>query len=83
MVHLDTIGTKDVTKKLDHGAVELTFLKLQVEVVLPELLEDLRHVAAIFSQVPGVDQNVVNIHEDEPMGELPEPLIHKPLEDGW
>jgi len=48
-------------------------------VVLPEFLKDL---VAMFGQVPGVDQDVNNIHDDEPMEELLEHLVHKPLEDG-
>lgn len=44
------------------------------------LLEDLHHVAAMFDQVPGVDQDVVDVVEDETMEELQEHLIHVPLE---
>ncbi len=82
LVHLDPIHTEVVAEELDRGAVEFTLLELQVEVVFPELPEDLRHVMVIFGQVPGVDQNIVNVHDDKPVEELPEHLIHKSLEDG-
>ncbi len=62
--------------------MELTFLHLKVEVVLSEPLEDLCHVMAMFGQVPGVYEDVVNVHYNE-MEELPEHLIHEALEDGW
>ncbi len=37
---------------------------------------------AMFGQVLGVDQNIVYVHDDKPMEELMEHLVHKPLEDG-
>lgn len=55
LVHLDTFRGDDVAEELDCGLVELTLFKLQVKVVLPESLEDLCAVVAMFGQVPGVD----------------------------
>ncbi|XP_056104710.1 tripartite motif-containing protein 16-like protein [Rhinichthys klamathensis goyatoka] len=45
--------------------VELALLQLEIEVVFSQLLEDLRHVLAMFGQVTGVDQNIVNVDDDE------------------
>ncbi len=75
LVHLDAIGTKDISE-------ELTLLELQVEMVFPELFQDLRDVVAMFGQVPGVNQDVVDVHYDKSVEKLPEHLVHKPLEDG-
>ncbi len=36
---------------------------------------------AMFGQVPGVDQDIVYVHDDKPVEELLEYLVHKPLED--
>ncbi len=49
--------------------------------MLSELLEDLRHVVTMFGQVPGVYEDVIDVHANEPMEELPEHLIHNSLED--
>ncbi len=51
--------------------------------VFSQLLKDLLHVVAVFGLVSGVNEDVVNIDDDELMEELPEHLIHEPLEDGW
>ncbi len=61
--------------------MEFTFLQFEVETVLSELLEDLRHVVTMFGQVPGVYEDVIDVHANEPMEELPEHLIHNGLED--
>ncbi len=50
--------------------------------VLSELLKDLLDVLAMVGQVPGVNEDVVNIHNHKAMEELPEHLVHKFLEDG-
>lgn len=83
LVHLDTFWADDIAKELHGGTVELGFLKFQIEVVLPELLEDLRYVVAMFGQVPGVYKDVINVDNHEAMQELPEHLVHEPLEDEW
>ncbi len=36
----------------------------------------------MFGQVPGVDQDIVYVDDDKLVEELPEHLVHKPLEDG-
>ncbi len=38
-------------------------------------------MVAVFSLVPGVNEDVVNIDDDELMEKLSEHLIHEPLED--
>ncbi len=35
----------------------------------------------MFGQVLGVDQDIVYVHNDKLVEELPEHLVHKPLED--
>ncbi len=82
LVHLDAICTEDVTEELYREVVELTLLELQVEVVSPELFQDLRDVVAMFGQVPGVNQDVVDVNYDKSVEELPEHFVHEPLEDG-
>ncbi len=81
LVHLNPILADDVPEELHRGALEFTFFQLEVEAVLSEPLEDLRHVVAMFGQVPGVYEDVVDVHDNKPMEELPEHLIHKALED--
>ncbi len=49
---------------------------------LSELLKDLLDVLAMVGQVPGVNEDVVNINYHTAMEELPEHLIHEFLEDG-
>ncbi len=55
LVHLDAIRADDVPEELHCGTMELTLLERQVEVVFPELFQDLRDVVAMFGQVPGVN----------------------------
>ncbi len=71
----------DVPKELHSGAMEFTFLQFEVETVLSELLEDLRHVVTMFGQVPGVYEDVIDVLANEPIEELPKHLIHNGLED--
>ncbi len=70
LVHLDSILADDVPEELHRGVMELTFLQLEVEVMLSEPLEDLLHMVAMFGQVPGVYEDVVDVHYDETMEEL-------------
>lgn len=44
--------------------------------VLSQLLEDLCHVSAMFGQVPGVYEGIVDVDNDKPLEELPEQFIH-------
>lgn len=81
LVHLYTSLVDDISKELDGWHVELAFLQLEIELVFSQLLEDLRHVLAMFGQVPGVDQDV-DVDDDEAVEVLPEHLIHIPLEYG-
>ncbi len=37
----------------------------------------------MFGQVPEVGQDILYVHDNKPVVELPEYLVHKPLEDGW
>lgn len=53
----------DVTKELDGIMVELTLLQFKIQMVLSQLLKDLFHMVARFSQVPGVDKHVVDVHD--------------------
>ncbi len=73
---MDTFGTNVVSEELYCGAMELTFLQLQIEMVFSELLGDLQNVVAMFGQVPGVYEDV-NIDNHELMEELLEHLVHE------
>lgn len=61
--------------------MEFTFLQLKVEVMLLESLEDLLHMVVMFSQVLGVNEDVVDVHYDKSLEELLEHLVHEALED--
>ncbi len=61
--------------------MELALLQLEIEMVMVEFLEDLLDVEAMFGQVPGVDEDIVDVDDDESLKELPEHLIHIALED--
>ncbi len=50
--------------------------------VFPELFHDLRDVVAMFSQLPGVNQDVIAVHYDKSVDKLPGNLVYKPLENG-
>lgn len=45
--------------------------------MLSEALEDLSDVVAMFSQVSGVYENVINVYYYKTMEKLPEHLIHE------
>ncbi len=63
--------------------MEFTFLQLEEQMMLAELLEDLRNVAAMVGQVLGVNEDIIYVNDHELMEELPEHLVHESLEDGW
>lgn len=71
--------TVNITEEENSLAVELTLFQLQVQLVFPELLEDMHHVLAMSIQILGVDQDVVDADDDEVMEELPEHLIPESL----
>ncbi len=74
MVHLDTVLTDCVAEELHSGAMKLAFLKLEVLVEMTELLKDLLNVVAMVAQVPGVDEDVVDM-------DYQKHLVHEFLED--
>ncbi len=81
IIHLYSLGRDDIPEELDGGSVELALLQLEVKMVFSQFLKDLLHVAAMFSLVLGVDEDIINIDDEELMEELPEHLIHESLED--
>ncbi len=72
----------DIAQELYGGTMELALLKLQEQRVLAELLEDLLDVLAMVGLVPGVDEDVINVHNHKAMEILPEHLVNEFLEDG-
>ncbi len=62
--------------------MEFAFLQLEEQMMLAELLEDLRNVAAMVGQVLGVKEDIIYVNDHELMEELPEHLVHESLEDG-
>lgn len=50
--------------------------------MLVEILEDLRNMVVMFSQVLGVHKDVVDVDNYKQVEELPEHLIHVSLEYG-
>lgn len=81
IVHLHSLKRDDVPEELDGSSVELAFLQLEVKVVFYQLLKDQLHVVTMLSRVPGVDEDVVDIDNDESVEKLPEHLIHESLKD--
>ncbi len=51
--------------------------------VLAEPLKDLLNVVVMVGQVPGVDENIIDVDNHKVVEELPEHLVHEFLEDGW
>lgn len=62
--------------------MELTFFKLEVKMVFSQPLQDLCDMLVMLGLVPGVDENIVDVDDDELVEEFPEQLIHVPLEYG-
>ncbi len=62
--------------------MELAPLQLEVQKVLAEPLKDLRYMVAMVGQVPGVDEYIIDVDNDEGVEELSEHLVHEFLEDG-
>lgn len=60
--------------------MELTLLQVQIYLMFSEHLQDLHNVVAMFSQVPMVDEDVIDVDDDKTMKHLPEHLIHEFLE---
>ncbi len=83
LVHLNSLLANDVAEELHCGPMELALLQTEVQMVLAEPLKDLLNVVAMVSQVPGVDENIIDVDNHEVVEELPEHLVHEFLEDGW
>ncbi len=58
------------------------FYGFEGQVEATQALQDLCNVVALFGYSPGVDKDIINIDEDEPMKILPENLMHEILEYG-
>lgn len=82
LVHLHSIFGDNVFEEVVGVAVELTIFQLEVEMEFPQFMEDLFHMVVMFGQVPGVNDYVVDVDDDEMMEELLEHLFHKGLEYG-
>ncbi len=65
LIHLDTMLTDVISQELDRGLVEGAFLSLEIELMLTEPLKDLRNVQVVFGLVPGVHQDVIDVHQHE------------------
>ncbi len=65
LVHQNAILIDDVAEELNRGVMEFTLLQFQVEMVLSEFLEELLNVVAMFGQIPGVYENIVDIDDHE------------------
>ncbi len=60
--------------------MESAFFCFEVQLMFPQALEDLRNMLAMFGLAPGVDEDIVNVDNHDPMKELQEHLMHKVLE---
>ncbi len=81
LVHKNTILTDDVAEELNRRTVEFALLQFQVEMGLSEFLEDLLLIVAMFGQVLGVYEDIIDINDHEAVEELSVHLIHKALEE--
>ncbi len=63
--------TDEVTEELHSGAMELALLQLEVQMVLAEPLKDLRNMLAMVGQVPGVDEYIIDVDNEEGVEEFP------------
>lgn len=66
-VPADAVLVDDLAKKVNIVTVELPLLQLDIKVVFPKSVEDLHHVLTMFGLVPGIDEDIINIDNDEMM----------------
>ncbi len=74
-VYLDAVFTDVIAEKLGGGLMEGAFLGFEVELVFPQALEDC-NMLTMFSQAPGVDQDIINVDNHKAVKELPEHLVY-------
>ncbi len=74
-VYLDAVFTDVIAEKLGGGLMEGAFLGFEVELVFAQALEDC-NMLTMFSQAPGVDQDIINVDNHKAVKELPEHLVY-------
>ena len=64
--------------------MELALLRLDIQSVLKQPLQDLSDVNPVLLHGPREDQDIVNVDEDGAVQHVPEDIINQGLEDsGW
>lgn len=71
-----------VAQEVNRELMKCTFFSLKEEVEFSEFGEDGPYVLVVFGEAPGVNEDVINIHDHEAVEILPEHCMHEVLKDG-
>ena len=80
-IHLNLVMRNDVAEERYRGDVELTLLRFYKESVLVESFQNQADMMGVFLHSAGVDKDVVEVDENEPVKHVTKNVIHEVLED--
>ena len=79
-IHMHTPSIKNVSQILNLGHAKSALLQIGTQLVLPQCLEDLSDVMKVLFPSLAEDQNVIQVHHYEWVGEWPQDVVHHPHE---
>ncbi len=79
MIHLHVPRSDEEAEKLSLGYMKLTFLRLYVEMIVKESLEDPADMPLMLLQWSRENEDIIKIYEDELIKHVPENVIYKCL----
>jgi hypothetical protein len=78
-IHLNVLGSDDISQKGDSGAMKFTLLHVDKQLVLLEALEDLSGVENMLLNRTGKDKGVVKVDKHELVQRVMEHIIDQSL----
>jgi hypothetical protein len=82
-IHRDSFGGDNEPEIVDLGDMEFALLDFGVEFVISKSLKDLSNMLAMFFEVVGVDEDVVEVYHDESVDKMAKHRVNVSLESGW
>ena len=61
----------------------MTFVRMGIETMLPEMTENLMDMFLVFHRVVGVDEDVIEVDGNIYVQKVTENVVHESLESGW
>lgn len=76
LLHLDTLTANVIGKKLYRGLMKGALFDLEKQLVFLGSPENFIYMDLVFGLILGIDKNVINVYQNNPIQKGPEHLIH-------